>query len=86
MARPFHTPDPEYAESALRAKIQGTVQLAVAINATGAVDAVRVVKALEPGLDQNAVTAINMWRFTPATKDGKPVPVQTEIEVEYRLY
>jgi TonB family protein len=86
MARPFHTPDPEYAESARHAKIQGTVQLAVAINATGVVDAVRVVKPLEPGLDQNAVTAINMWRFTPATKDGKPVPVQTEIEVEYRLY
>ena len=86
MGRAIYTPDPEYSESARKAKIQGTVQLAVAINATGVVDAVRVVKPLEPGLDQNAVEAINMWRFTPATKDGKPVAVQMEVEVGYSLH
>src|SRR5262252_8899521 len=32
MARAFHAPAPEYAESARRVKLQGTVQLAVAIN------------------------------------------------------
>ena len=58
MARAIYTPDPEYSESARKAEIQGTVQLAVAINATGVVDAVRFVKPLEPGLDQNAVEAV----------------------------
>jgi len=57
--------------------------LAVAVNATGVVDRVRVVKPLEPGIDQNAVEAINKWRFTPATKEGKPAAVQIEVEVGY---
>ena len=48
-------------------------------------DAVRVVKPLEPDLDQNAVEAINKWRFTLATQDGKPVAVHTEVEFGYSL-
>lgn len=48
IARAIYAPDPDYSESARKAKIQGTVQLAVAINATGMVDAVRVVEPLEP--------------------------------------
>jgi len=59
--------------------------LAVTINATGVVHAVSVVKRLEPGLEQNAVEAVNKWRFTPANKDGKPVAVQMEVEVRYSL-
>ena len=31
---------------------------------------VRVVKPLEPGLDQSAVDAINKWRFTPAPQEA----------------
>jgi len=86
LGRPLSTPDPEYAESARQAKIQGTVLLAVAINASGTVDAVKVVCKLEPGLDANAVDAVKQWKFTPATKDGERVPVQIEISVGYRLY
>ena len=82
---PLSTPDPMYSDSARQAKITGQVILAVAINATGVVDSVRVVKPLEPGLDQNAVEAINKWRFTPATQDGKPVAVHTEVEFGYSL-
>ena len=83
---PLSAPDPQYFDSARRAKITGQVIFAVAINSTGVVDAVRVVNPLEPGLDQNAVAAIKKWQFTPATKDGKPVPIQMEVEVGYRLY
>ena len=69
-----------------KAKIKGTVLLAVAINAGGTVDAVKVVCSLEPSLDQNAVDAVRQWKFTPATKDGEPVPVQIEVSVGFRLY
>jgi len=86
LGRATSTPDPEYSESARKAKIRGTVLLALAINADGAVDAVKVVCSLEPGLDQNAADAARTWKFTPATKDGKPVPIQIEVSVGYRLY
>jgi TonB family protein len=86
VGRAFYHPDPEYSESARKTKTMGTVLLAVAINSVGMVDAVKVVCKLEPGLDQNAAAAVKQWKFTPATKDGEPVPVQIEVSVGYRLY
>ncbi len=58
--------------------------LAVAINAEGTVDAVKVVCSLEPGLDRMPPDAAKHWKFTPATKDGKPVPVQIEVSTNFR--
>jgi TonB family protein len=86
VGRAFYNPAPEYSETARKAKINGTVLLAVAINSVGTVDAVKVVCKLEPGLDQNAAAAVKQWKFTPATKDNEPVPVQIEVSVGYRLY
>ena len=86
LGRPLSLPDPEYAESARKKKIQGCVILAVAINAAGTVDSIKVVQPLEPGLDQKAVEAVQQWRFTPATKDGQPVAVQSAVSVDFRLY
>jgi hypothetical protein len=38
------------------------------------------------GLEQKAVEAVGTWRFEPAKKDGRPVAVQTNVEVTFRLY
>ena len=84
--RPVSAPDPEYSEYARQKKISGTILLALAINAGGTVDTVKVVCSLEPSLDQKAVEAVEKWKFAPATKDGEPVPVQIEVSVGYRLY
>jgi protein TonB len=46
---------------------------------------VRVEKGLEATLDDNAVAAVRTWRFKPAEKDGKPVAVSVQIEVNFRL-
>jgi protein TonB len=32
------------------------------------------------------VEAVKTWRFKPATKDGVPVAVQVNVEVNFRLY
>jgi TonB family protein len=86
IARALSTSDPAYSESARRANIQGTVLLAMAINAAGIVDSVKVVCSLDPGLDANAVAAARKWKFAPATKDGQPVPVQIEVSMAFRMY
>lgn len=83
--RALSTLDPTYSEKARKAKIQGTVKLAVAVNANGEVDAIEVIQPLEPGLDENAIAAVRQWKFTPATKDGKPVGVQFRVSVGYHL-
>jgi TonB family protein len=45
-----------------------------------------VVTPLGYGLDEKAIEAVKQWRFQPGTKDGKPVNVQLNIEVEFRQY
>ena len=77
--------EPEYSEEARKAKYQGTVVVDVIIDATGHVAKTKVVRSLGLGLDEKALEAIWKWRFRPGYKDGKPVTVAAEIEVNFRL-
>ena len=47
---------------------------------------VAVIKKLDPGLDGKAMEAVRSWKFEAATKDGKPVAVHLQVEVQFRLY
>ena len=38
------------------------------------------------GFDQRAFDAVAMFRFHPATLDGKPVPVRLTVEVTFALW
>jgi periplasmic protein TonB len=78
--------DPKYSDAARKAKINGSVIVAVAINEEGGVDDVKVVRPLGYGLDQNAIAAARQSKFTPATKDSKPVAVQFNMEMTFKLY
>jgi TonB family protein len=77
--------DPEYTEEARFAKYSGTVVLTVEINPQGLAQNIRIVKALGLGLDERAIVAIGKWRFKPGTKDGEPVTVMANIEVNFKL-
>ncbi len=76
---------PAYTPEARAAKIEGTVLLGVVVNADGSLGDIRVVHSLSPDLDQKAIEAVSQWKFVPATRDGKPVSVQAQIEVNFRL-
>ena len=84
--RPVFTPDPEYDEAARQAKIQGTVVLWVLISEDGTIGDVKVQRSLHPGLDRKAIEAVRTWKFKPATFEDKPVKVQVNIQVNFRLY
>lgn len=77
---------PTYTADGMRAKIQGRVTVEAVVLESGAVGEVRVVRSLEPGLDQKALEAARKWVFRPARKDGKPVPLRIQIELDFRLY
>jgi protein TonB len=38
------------------------------------------------GLDKKAVQAVKQYRFTPALRNGKPVQVALNVEVNFRIY
>jgi TonB family protein len=42
-------------------------------------------KPLGFGLDENAIKAVEQWCFRPGEKNGKPVPVISQITVRFRL-
>jgi periplasmic protein TonB len=77
--------EPEYSEEARKAKYQGTVLLYVQVSPEGKAVNMRVLHSLGLGLDEKAMEAVKKWRFKPGTKDGKPVTVEAQIEVNFRL-
>ena len=84
--RALDTPDPEYSEEARKAKYQGTCVLWLIVGPDGKPRDIKVARALGMGLDQKAIEAVRNWKFEPALKDGKPVAVQINVEVNFRLY
>ncbi len=84
--RAISTPDPEYSEEARKAKYQGVVVLWLIVDQNGNPRDLKVARSLGMGLDQKAIEAVRNWKFEPAQKDGHPVAVQINVEVNFRLY
>jgi TonB family protein len=84
--RALSTPDPEYSEEARKAKFQGVCVLWLIVGPDGRPRDIKVARTLGLGLDEKAIEAVKNWRFEPAMKDGKPVAVQINVEVSFRLY
>jgi periplasmic protein TonB len=82
---PVFKPEPEYSEEARKAKYQGSVTLSIVIMPDGSTSNIRVVRPLGLGLDEKAIEAVTKWRFRPSLKDGKPVAVTANVEVNFRL-
>jgi TonB family protein len=74
---------PQYTPDALKARIEGTVTVECVVRPDGSVSDIRVVKSLDPDLDQQAIKAARQWRFAPGMKDGKPVPVRVTLEMTF---
>lgn len=81
-----YTPNPDFSEEARRAKYQGKMTVAFVVAPSGTVKDVRIVSPLGMGLDDRAVASVSTWKFEPGMKDGKPVSVNVEVEVEFHLY
>jgi TonB family protein len=77
--------DPQYSEEARIARMAGTVKVSAVVGVDGKVRYVQVVKSAGLGLDEEAVEAVDTWRFQPGLKDGMPVPVMVDIDVSFRL-
>jgi TonB family protein len=78
---------PLYTADAMRAKIQGAVEITCVVMPDGTVSNLRITRSLDPvfGLDQEALKAAQQWRFIPGMKDGKPVPVLITIVMDFTL-
>jgi TonB family protein len=93
----LYAPDPEYTDQARRKRLQGKIVLSLTVDTKGKPQDVRVLHSLAEtvdkklqaaavSLDEKAVTAVKQYRFDPALFQGKPVSVETTVEVNYRIY
>jgi TonB family protein len=84
--RCIYCPQPPFSPEGRNAKIQGTVLLSLVVQPGGYASDIKLAKGLGLGMDQNAIEAVENWRFQPATEpNGTPVAVTTEVEVTFRL-
>jgi TonB family protein len=67
-------------------KHEGTCMLWLIVDTDGHPHHIKVVRPVGYGLDEKAVDAVKQWKFQPAMKDGRPVAVQINVEVRFRLY
>jgi protein TonB len=82
----IYSVDPEFSDEARRAKYQGIVVISLIVDAQGNPQHVRVIRNLGMGLDEKAVEAVKQYKFKPALMQGKPVPVEINIEVNFQLF
>ncbi len=91
--RVIHTAPAEFSDQARQAlkkkhirEFDGTVLINLIVNKNGNPQNLCLRKSLGYGLDANGASAIQQYRFAPATRDGEPTPFRITIEVDYRLY
>lgn len=75
----------DYTEDARRRGIQGEVLLEIVVRRDGGVGDVRLIRGLDGGLNDRAITAVRQWRWEPARRLGQAVDVVVEVAVEFTL-
>ena len=84
--RAIYDPEPEYSEEARKVHFQGVVVLSVIVDQGGHARDIRVARSVGLGLDERAIEAVKKWKFEPGMKDGHPVAVGVNVEVNFRLF
>ena len=79
-------PNLKYPESAVRAGVQGRVMVDFIIDKEGKVTDVRVVKSVDPELDEEAVRVVSASpKWKPGKMGGRKVRTSVTVPVEFRL-
>jgi TonB family protein len=77
--------DPGYPLELIRANVHGMVTLYAIIHADGKVGDIRVLNSPDERLDSYAAKALARWKFLPAIRDGKPVALEAEVLIPFRV-
>jgi TonB family protein len=90
-------PDPEFTDQARHKRVAGVVVVSLTVDVAGNPQDVRVARSMAEdvskkykqiavGLDEKAVEAVKQYKFQAGEFQGKPVPVEVEVRVNFRIY
>jgi TonB family protein len=77
--------NPHYPASALNAGAEGTVDLEVRIDASGAIDDVTVVSTPHPDLAAASTDAVRQWEFNPTYLNCVAIPVKMRVALHFAI-
>jgi periplasmic protein TonB len=75
---------PVYPSTAIRLRIEGTVELMATISKSGDITQVKVVSG-DSQLSRAAVDAVKQWKYKPYLLNGEPVEIQTQVTIKFKL-
>jgi protein TonB len=78
-------PDPQFTEEARQSKLTGKVVVYLQVSREGRPMHVRILHGLGMGLDEKALEAVRQYKFKPAMKDGHPVTVEMNVDVNFQI-
>ena len=77
-----HVP-PAYPQGATALELEGTVVLKTVVDDSGKVESVHLIEG-NPALADAAIRAVQQWRYRPYVRDGKSLPFQTVVLVDFQ--
>lgn len=81
--RLIHSIQPTYPAGVHPAEVQGTLVLKTVVDENGKVTGAKVVEGNE-ALAKAAISAVRQWRYRPYMRDGKALPFQTIVLVDFQ--
>jgi hypothetical protein len=78
--------EPDSNEFAQAAGVAGMALYHTIIGADGQPGEIAVARPIGFGLDESAVASIRKAKFSPAIKNGQPVPVMLDLVVQFRIF
>lgn len=77
--------EPDYPEVDRRSHVEGTVILEALVGPSGRVEAIRVLTASTPRMEDAAVRAVQRWRYRPARQNSRAIGVYVMIHIRFEL-
>jgi len=75
--------DPHVAHSEIPPGVQGDVIVEITIDAEGKVVEEKLVKSFGYGIDEKVITALQAWKFRPATRNGVAIPSKHDVHYHF---
>lgn len=80
-ALPIVSPDPVFGSDAIG--VEGDVVIEITIDEQGTIVQKVVLQSLSPALDNRVLAALEKWHFTPAFKNGVPIPSKQDVHYHF---
>ena len=80
-----YSPDPQYSRQARSAGREGICVLSLIVDPQGSPKNIEIARPLGFGLDEQAVSAVEQWKFNPARRGGQPVKVYANVAIQFHL-